>query len=47
LTAEREEKLATCFTQAGVDALELSTGEDLAAALLRFSELRKRRVWRA
>ena len=47
LTAEREEKLATCFTQAGVDALELSTGEDMAAALLRFSELRKRRVWRA
>ena len=43
----REEDLATSFSQAGIDALELSTGEDLASALIRFSELRKRRVWRA
>lgn len=45
--AEREQQLATCFAQAGVDALELATDEDLASALLRFSELRKRRGWRA
>lgn len=47
LVEERERQLSTCFAQAGVDALELSTHEDLANALLRFSELRKRRVWRA
>jgi len=47
LMGEREAQLATCFAQAGVDALELSTDEDLANALMRFSELRKRRVWRA
>ena len=47
LVEEREQQLGTCFAQAGVDALELSTHEDLANALLRFSELRKRRVWRA
>ena len=47
LMAARETELATCFAQAGVDALELSTDEDLANALMRFSELRKRRVWRA
>ena len=47
LMAARESELATCFAQAGVDALELSTDEDLANALMRFSELRKRRVWRA
>jgi hypothetical protein len=39
--------LATCFAQAGVDAHELSTNEDMANAFMRFSELRKRRVWRA
>jgi len=43
----RHAQLAQCFSQAGIDALELSTDEDLASALLRFSELRKRRVWRA
>ena len=47
LVEEREMQLATCFAQAGVDALELSTNEDMANALMRFSELRKRRVWRA
>lgn len=47
LVQEREQQLATCFAQAGVDALELSTSDDLASALLQFSELRKRRVWRA
>lgn len=43
----RHAQLAHCFSQAGIDALELSTDEDMASALLRFSELRKRRVWRA
>ena len=47
LMAEHEAELTTCFAQSGVDALELSTDEDLANALMRFSELRKRRVWRA
>jgi hypothetical protein len=47
LVQVREQQLATCFAQAGVDALELSTEDDLASALLQFSELRKRRVWRA
>ena len=47
LVEAREQQLATSFAQAGVDALELSTDEDLAGALMRFSELRKRRVWRA
>ena len=44
---KREQQLADSFAYAGVDALELSTDEDLASALIRFSELRKRRVWRA
>jgi len=47
LVEERELKLQSTFAQSGVDALELSTNEDIAAALLRFSELRKRRLWRA
>jgi uncharacterized protein (DUF58 family) len=44
---KREQQLADSFAHAGVDALELSTDEDLASALIRFSELRKRRAWRA
>jgi uncharacterized protein (DUF58 family) len=44
---KREQQLADSFAHAGVDAFELSTDEDLASALIRFSELRKRRVWRA
>lgn len=47
LVEEREMQLQTTFSQSGVDALELSTNEEIAAALLRFSELRKRRLWRA
>ena len=47
LVEEKEMQLQTTFSQSGVDALELSTNEDIAAALLRFSELRKRRLWRA
>jgi uncharacterized protein (DUF58 family) len=42
--AAREAALRASFTAAGVDALELSTADDLAEALLRFSELRRRRV---
>jgi uncharacterized protein (DUF58 family) len=47
LVAEREKLLQTTFARSGVDGLELSTEEDLAQALIRFSELRKRRMWRA
>lgn len=39
----RESRLRTAFGRAGVDALELSTDEDLLEALLRFAALRKRR----
>ena len=42
--AERREKeLRSTFSQAGVDALELSTNDDLVDAILRFADLRKRR----
>jgi len=42
--AERHEKeLRSAFHQAGVDALELSTNDDLVEAILRFADLRKRR----
>lgn len=42
--AERcETELRKAFTQAGVDALELSTEDDLVGALMRFADLRKQR----
>ena len=41
--AERERRMLDAFAQAGVDALELATGDDLASALLRFADLRKLR----
>lgn len=41
--AAREAAVRDAFAAAGVDALELSTDENLADALLRFSDLRKRR----
>jgi uncharacterized protein (DUF58 family) len=44
LGIEREEALRDAFAQAGVDALELSTEEDLVATLVRFAALRKRRM---
>jgi uncharacterized protein (DUF58 family) len=47
LVQERELTVQNTFAQSGVDGLELSTDEDLAEALIRFSELRKRRKWRA
>ncbi len=39
----REQALRASFWRAGVDALELSTDEDLVDAILRFAELRARR----
>jgi len=39
----REKELRTAFLAAGVDALELSTSDDLVDAILRFADLRKRR----
>ncbi|HQU51270.1 MAG TPA: DUF58 domain-containing protein [Casimicrobiaceae bacterium] len=43
--AERREALVRdAFATAGVDALELATDEDLAGAVLRFADLRKRRT---
>jgi uncharacterized protein (DUF58 family) len=46
LAGERDSHLRDTFTQAGVDALELSTEDDLPGALLRFAALRKKRVTR-
>jgi len=43
LAGEREAEILATLQQAGVDALELSTEESLVDALLRFSDLRKRR----
>jgi uncharacterized protein (DUF58 family) len=39
----REQALRGAFLQAGVDALELSTDDDIVDAILRFADLRKRR----
>ena len=41
-----ESQVRGAFSRCGVDALELSTDEELAGTLLRFAELRKRRVRR-
>ena len=43
LAAKREEELRTAFRQAGVDALELATDDDLVSGIMRFADLRKRR----
>jgi uncharacterized protein (DUF58 family) len=43
LAERREQELRSAFSRAGVDALELSTGDDLIDAILRFADLRKRR----
>lgn len=40
----RESELRSAFREAGVDALELSTNDDLVDAILRFADLRKRRT---
>jgi uncharacterized protein (DUF58 family) len=42
LAEGREKELRSAFRQAGVDALELSTNDDLIDAILRFADLRKR-----
>jgi uncharacterized protein (DUF58 family) len=44
IASERETTLRTSLAKAGVDTLELSTQDDLVAAILRFTDLRKRRV---
>jgi uncharacterized protein (DUF58 family) len=41
--ARRETELRSAFRRAGVDALELSTNDDLVDSILRFADLRKRR----
>ena len=40
---QREDDIRGTFQRAGVDALELATDDDLAEAILRFADLRKRR----
>jgi uncharacterized protein (DUF58 family) len=44
LAKKREEELRRAFREAGVDALELATDDDLADAIMRFADLRKRRT---
>jgi uncharacterized protein (DUF58 family) len=39
----RETTLRSAFREAGVDALEVSTDDDLVDAIMRFADLRKRR----
>ena len=46
IAAQREAQLLETLGRAGVDTLELSTGDDLAEAILRFVALRQRRVQR-
>ena len=43
IAAQREADLRQAFARAGVDTLELSTSDDLVHAVMRFTELRKRR----
>jgi uncharacterized protein (DUF58 family) len=40
-SAKREDDLTEAFKRSGVDALSLSTGEDLVRAIVRFAQLRK------
>ena len=44
IAAQREADLRLALGNAGVDTLELSTDDDLVNAVLRFTELRKRRM---
>ncbi len=44
LARTRETELRAAFRDAGVDALELATDDDLSDTILRFAELRKRRT---
>ena len=43
IAAQRESSLRQSLTKAGVDTLELTTDGDLVEALMRFTDLRKRR----
>jgi uncharacterized protein (DUF58 family) len=43
VAAQREAQLRQTLARTGADTLELSTGDDLVQALLRFTDLRKRR----
>jgi len=43
IAERREQELRSALRDAGVDALELSTDDDLVDAILRFADLRKRR----
>ena len=43
IAARRENELRQTLARAGVDTLELSTGDDLVQAIVRFTDLRKRR----
>jgi uncharacterized protein (DUF58 family) len=47
LAQRREIELRAAFRDAGVDALELATDDDLTDAILRFADLRKRRTQRS
>jgi uncharacterized protein (DUF58 family) len=44
LAAERETALREALAKVGVDTLELSTDDDLVEAIVRFADMRKRRV---
>ncbi|VWX57176.1 ATPase [Burkholderiales bacterium 8X] len=44
IAAERETVLRDTFAKVGVDALELSTNDDLVASIVRFADMRKRRI---
>ena len=44
IAAEREAALRSALGKAGVDALELSTADDLVESIVRFADMRKRRV---
>jgi len=44
IAAEREATLREALSRAGVDALELSTADDLVEAVVRFADMRKRKV---
>ena len=44
IAAQREAELREALVRAGVDALELSTDADLVDAVIRFTEMRKRRT---
>ena len=44
IAAQREAELRVGFTKANVDALELATDGDLVDAIVRFAEMRKRRM---